>query len=351
MVSRVLELACDRLAPARRLARFGADAVTIPQFMRAAEIHARLSTRWPEVLQRVGVAENFLQLKKAGPCPGCGGRDRYTFDNRSGRGDFLCRQCGAGDGFELLKRVFGWDFREARRRVLEAADLSAEAIPMSSELTERPDRQAKLMAKPTNRVREVLRGACEPGDVADVRAYLGSRKLWPLPERCSLRAHATLEYWHERRLVGRFPGVVAPVRDVAGELVTLHLTYLANGRKLTDYEPRKILSPMNGRDGVAAQLLPIDADVLGIAEGIETAIAAHVVHKIPVWAALNTSLLAKFEPAPTIRTLIIFADRDTAGLEAAVKLMERLQCRVHVELCVPRAPAKDWADVLVGRAG
>ena len=41
-----------------------------------------------------------------GACPGCGGKDRFRFDNLNGDGSFICSQGGlgeiAGDGFELL---------------------------------------------------------------------------------------------------------------------------------------------------------------------------------------------------------------------------------------------------------
>jgi hypothetical protein len=49
-----------------------------------------------------------------------------------------------------------------------------------------------------------------------------------------------------------------------------------------------------------------------------------------------------------VRKLVIFADSDEPGLVAAARLMERLQKRMPVELRLPTAPAKDWADVLMG---
>jgi putative DNA primase/helicase len=317
--------------------------------IRAVDIHARLGDGWPAVLAQLGIAEEFLRPKKAGPCPACGGRDRFTFDNRKGRGDFICRGCGAGDGFALLQRVHGWDFREARQRVLQVAGLACGEAQSPASFSQSRREEPPPLAKPTARVLEILRGACEPADVADAREYLASRKLWPLPERCTLAAHATLEYFEERKRIGRFAALLAHVRDCAGELVTAHVTYLAGGRKLTDHEPRKLISPVSGRAGVAVRLLPIAGDALGIAEGLETAIAAHRLHELPVWAALNTALLGRFEPPRQVHTLVVFADRDAPGLEAAGRLMERLQGRVRVELRVPPAPAKDWADVLVER--
>jgi putative DNA primase/helicase len=97
------------------------------------------------------------------------------------------------------------------------------------------------------------------------------------------------------------------------------------------------------------RLLPA-GPVLGIAEGIETALSAAIIDAVPVWSALNTSLLARFEPPPGIERLVIYADRDEPGLLAAIRLQERLQGRIRaglsVEVRVPRAPAADWNDSL-----
>jgi putative DNA primase/helicase len=92
--------------------------------MRADEIHARLGSSWPDVLARLGIPETSLR-NKHGPCPACGGKDRFRFDNKRGRGDFICNQCGAGDGFKLLQLSYGWSFSEARNRVIAAAGLTA----------------------------------------------------------------------------------------------------------------------------------------------------------------------------------------------------------------------------------
>ena len=76
--------------------------------MRATEIHERVN--WPSVLAQLGIGAAYL-TNRHGPCPSCGGKDRYRFDNKNGRGGFYCNGCGPGDGFTLLKRVHGWDFR------------------------------------------------------------------------------------------------------------------------------------------------------------------------------------------------------------------------------------------------
>lgn len=320
--------------------------------MRASDIHARLGTSWPAVLAQLGVPESYLRLKKAGPCPACGGQDRYTFDNRHQRGDFFCRQCGAGDGFQLLERVHRWTFKEALNQVISAAGLDGSSETPArtrSSVAERSRDITPMIAKPPARVVALARSSCVLADCPDAMNYLASRGLWPLPPACGLRAHAGVEYWDGGQSVARYPALIAEVRDIAGELVTLHVTHLQQGQKVSGREPRKILSPLTGREGCAVRLMPA-VTTLGIAEGIETALAAAALEGVPTWAALNTSLLARFEPPPGLSRLVIFADRDAPGLFAAGRLMERLQGRIPFELRVPPAPHKDFNDVAMSRA-
>ena len=319
----------------------------------AADIHAQVGASWAAILAQLGIPEASLRPKKAGPCPACGGRDRFTFDNRKLRGDFICRGCGAGDGFALLQRVHGWTFPEARRQVMRAAGLDGRGEPTPRQTAPIAPGAASdahpTVATVSNRVRALVRSACAVADCPDAVDYLASRGLWPLPPDCDLRAHACVDYFAEGHRVGKFPALLAEVRDRAGALVTAHVTYLRGGQKLEGHEPRKILSPLTGRDGCAVRLMA-HTEVLGIAEGLETALSAAVLEQVPVWAALNTALLAKFEPPKGVRTLRIYADRDEAGLVAAAQLMVRLQGRVRVEIQTPAPPAKDFNDALTSRA-
>jgi putative DNA primase/helicase len=307
----------------------------------AADIHARVD--WPAILMQLGIPESALR-NKHGPCPSCGGKDCFRFDHvKRGNGSFYCNKFGAGDGFGLLEHVYGWPFAEARKRVIEAAGLEG-AEKLKSVPAPLP-RAAEPKAGPSSRVLRLRRERCAIVNCEDAVNYLASRHLWPLPDDCALSAHASLEYWQDGRCIGRYPAIVADVMDVAGELVTVHCTYLQNGKKLAGEAPRKLMSGLSGRDGCAVRLTPA-GPVLGLAEGLETALSAAVLDSIPVWAAINASLLAKFEPPAGIERLVIYADRDEAGLTAAIKLMERLQGRLRVEARIPSAPAKDWNDVL-----
>ena len=310
--------------------------------MRAAEISERVD--WPAILAALGVPETFLRLKKAGPCLFCGGTDRWVFDNRHRRGDYFCRQCGPGDGFTLLMKFAGQDFATVRKRVLQAgglADRGREAPVINRPMASSPDPEP---SQPTRRVLELWRTSCAVADCPDARNYLDSRGLWPLPPRCALRAHPSAEFWDDGRRVGRYPILLAPIRDLDDHLASVHVTYLQHGQKLQGHESRKILSTLYGRTGAAVRLIPAGGDTLGIAEGLETAMSAAKIHQVPTWAALNTALLTKFEPPPETQRVVIYADNDAPGLLAAARLMERLQGRFRVDITVPAAGFKDFND-------
>jgi putative DNA primase/helicase len=308
----------------------------------ATAIHAQLGAEgWRGALSRLGVDEKYLR-NKHGPCPACGGKDRFRFDNKRGRGDFYCNQCGSGDGFKLIMLTTGCTFAEARKRVLDQSGItetqqSTITVPRGTEVEE--------VARPTRRVTALLRESCTLEDCEPVMRYLESRALWPMTGEHGLRAHPSVEYWHDRRRIGVYPALVATVRDINAERVTAHVTYLDNdGRKLSEYEPRKLLSGLVGRVGCAVRISSLAGTTLGIAEGIETALSATRLYALPVWAALNTSLLAKFVPPREVKNLVIFADRDVAGLDAASRLMQSLQGSVELHIRTPNL--KDWNDAL-----
>ncbi|WP_411705420.1 DUF927 domain-containing protein [Edaphovirga cremea] len=78
--------------------------------------------RWPDVLSVLGInVPNNPRLH--GPCPACGGTDRFRFDDQDGRGTFICNQCGAGDGLELVAKVNGCGTTEAARLVADALSI------------------------------------------------------------------------------------------------------------------------------------------------------------------------------------------------------------------------------------
>jgi len=68
-------------------------------------VRPKANGRWRELLPRFGIPSTVLDGKHH-PCPGCGGKDRFRFDDLEGTGTFICSQGGkgdhAGDGLGLL---------------------------------------------------------------------------------------------------------------------------------------------------------------------------------------------------------------------------------------------------------
>lgn len=75
---------------------------------------------WPAILNRVaGIDDDFLS-NRHGPCPKCGGTDRWRFTNLNDHGGAICNQCGKmGDGFAVIMQITGAKFPEAIKQVAE----------------------------------------------------------------------------------------------------------------------------------------------------------------------------------------------------------------------------------------
>src|SRR4051812_175994 len=84
--------------------------------MRHEPLSQRSLGRWPGILTALGVSSKALR-NKHGPCPMCGGKDRFRFDNKGGRGTWICSHCGAGDGIELVKRFLNREFKDAAKAI------------------------------------------------------------------------------------------------------------------------------------------------------------------------------------------------------------------------------------------
>ena len=66
--------------------------------------------RWESILNSLGV--KVPENKKHCGCPICGGKDRFRFDDKEGRGTFYCNQCGAGDGFTLASKALNLSIKD-----------------------------------------------------------------------------------------------------------------------------------------------------------------------------------------------------------------------------------------------
>lgn len=293
--------------------------------------------KWRGILLELGMSAKSL-TGKHGPCPMCGGTDRFRFDNKAGSGSWICNQCGAGDGMELAERFLGIEFPEAAKRVdAILGNVKIGSDPMRAEMTE--DKRMALL-------REVAGATVKVrlGDLVDT--YLTSRRLGePVAYPPALRFAQQLRDGEG----GMRPAMVATVRAPDGTNHTLHRTFLRDdGSAKAEMEcPRKLM-PGDLMPGSAVRLSDWFTGSLGVAEGIETAMAASHLYCMPVWAALTAGNMEHWSPPEGCMDVAVFADNDAnfRGQSAAYRLANRLALKhVAVTVHVPPTPGEDFADI------
>ncbi len=290
---------------------------------------------WQQVLPRLGVREDFL-TKRQGPCPICpdGGKDRFRFDDKEGKGTWYCNRCGAGNGLTLAAKANGWSNAEALKAIMDEARI----VPL------RPYIAASRSAPNRDELRSKLQRLWdEAAPIAEgdpVWRYLHARipGLGVLPTPSELRHHPRLEYFEAVRGAkgrsrckarGNFPAMLAKIRDREGHPVNLHRTYLTpdgEKAKILDaagdpLDVKKMMTGIAKYTGGAVHLYAPDASGgLGVGEGIETMLAVRAAYKgrLPVWPCLNEAGLRNFVIPEWVTELHIFSDND-APLEGKKK--------------------------------
>ncbi len=175
--------------------------------------------RWREILPLVGIDASALSGRH-GPCPMCGGVDRFRFDDQEGRGTYFCSQCGAGDGVQLVMRCTGQNFHAAAQQIERVVERGLPSVEKTKRTVE--DKRGAL--------RRVWEGATgiQMGD--EVFQYLRARglQLDHLPN--AIRTHPCLQF-RDADIVDSFPAMIGTVTAPSGKALTVHRTYLKDARK------------------------------------------------------------------------------------------------------------------------
>lgn len=187
--------------------------------------------------------------------------------------------------------------------------------------------------------------------------YLAGRGL-DVPETAALRLHPAMAYYHEGECIGSYPVMLGALTrpERAGDVVALHRTYLSrDGQKAPVPVAKKLTRTCGPTAGASIKIGAVQCDGrLGVAEGIETAIAARMLAGgLTVWAATSAGMLAKFEPPKGTQSLYIFGDNDSneVGQSAAYQLGNRVAGRYVTRVLIPEVRGTDWANELEKRLG
>jgi hypothetical protein len=265
----------------------------------------------------------------AGPCPRCGGKDRFSISAR--KGAFLCRQChpkGGGGAIRLVMFLDACGFREA----VETLIGERHAPVKSATVANLP---AKNSAEYERRQRDKARWLWSQrlpiiGSIAEVYLRQARKITCALPPTLGFLSSRQPD--HHPAVISAFglcdevePGVIA----APCELAAVHLTFLkGDGTGKAEIEPNKIMIGSPARRPI---IIAPPNDLLGLAitEGVEDALSAHQATGLGAWAAGSASHMPKLADAVPdfIDCVSIFTDANPAGERNSALLAERLGAR------------------------
>ncbi|HHJ4620906.1 MULTISPECIES: DUF927 domain-containing protein [Klebsiella/Raoultella group] len=316
---------------------------------------------WESVLPQCGVTAP----KKGhhGPCPICGGNDRFHFIDDHGGGEWHCRQCDEpnhGDGLDLISRAHGITITVAAQKVASVLGIdypTAEAAPEAashrkSQLAienqrREQERQREAWhetARRWNTFNASYRALTEAVATEQPSAYLASKGLaHPLPV---LPDRFTLPKQPGRKTLS-FPAgtLLLPLVDESGA-VTAAQTITPKGGK--------ILVPGSAKKGAFyAVNIQEQPEAVLIAEGLATVLSVYQMRPDALAvAAVDAGNLLPVAEVMRRRypeaQIIIAADNDikpgepNTGKEAAEKAAKAVSGWV----ALPHSDEKaDWNDV------
>lgn len=255
-------------------------------------------------------------------------------------GFFKCFACGAsGDAIRFVMNSENLSFLAS---VELLADLAGVEIP---------GRETKVSRKLAPVVRDTpvpvkvdngsapaalrIWDKCVSAIGTHAESYLKARGI-KLPMSPEIRFHPSLRYAPSGEY---FPTLVARLSDAAG-FRAVQRTYL------DPVKPTKanVETPKRCKGGMQAGAVRLRAprDVLGIAEGIETALSAAQIYSVPTWACLGAGRLARIDIPESVEQIILFSDAGEVGRIEAFKAADEYELKGYrVEVITPQAHHKD----------
>ena len=279
-------------------------------------------------------------IERVGPCPICGGTDRFAINIK--KQVWNCRGCQTGgDVIALVQHLDGVDFRTAVQTILGQAPTTAclRPSPVSDVRkleTEKYERKQHRKAALLWEHRKPISGTPAETYLREARGYNGA-----IPP--TLAFLPPLRPEHHPALISAFafadetePGLLAAPRSVDA----IHLTLLQpDGRGKAAVEKNKLVvaRPL-GRPIVLAP--PNDLLGLAITEGIEDGLTVYQATGLGVWVAGSAGYMPTLaEAVPTyVEVVTIFAHDGDAGQAGAIILAEKLHAR-RIEVLIEGAAA------------
>jgi len=262
---------------------------------------------WKYILSSLGIEAGYLR-NKPGPCPACGGRDRFRFDDKGGTGSYFCNQCGHGDGFTLLEKVYHWTPTEALHRVAGLLGISADKPLSREEVAANKKRVADEAAK-----HEAKRLAERDALAAKALAFINAGQHPPFEHRY-LSAKG-LAAQGDIRLAADGNTLLIPLYDIDGTLWAVqHISY-KDGKWKKEFK---------GKNGGCFHIIAGTTEKVCIVEGFATGLSVHLATGCMVACAMAGNQMRATASAVNdkypIATIVACGDDDAAGRKAVADI-------------------------------
>jgi hypothetical protein len=256
-----------------------------------------------EVADMLAIEIGRGSVERIGPCPKCGGPDRFGLNGR--KNVFLCRRGGGKGGpIDLVMFVMGLTFPAALewmcgpRADISEAEIAARRAKAAKARADQEREANAYRQRSIAAAREIWANTLPAEDTA-VRDYLARRGfskdvLGRIPKRIRFSPDARYmiqngKVWRE---IHRGPAMVAAVDGPSDTVLAVHRTWIdleqSKGKVMlkvsgqTDgklWPAKKVLGSKKG--GVVILRQPEEAEVLVMAEGLETTLSALVANVYP----------------------------------------------------------------------
>ena len=238
------------------------------------------------------------------------------------------------------------DVKAAMREIGLLPDFHTEGrtVPADNRNGNRAEKEAQAAAKRAHYIKWCQSIWDAAGEVksSPVESYLRSRAITSSPS--TLRCHRALK---DSATGLNFPAMVAAVtRWPNDDVIGIHRTFLnANGDGKADIQsPKKMAGDCLG----GAVQLASAGTTLGLSEGIESGLAAMQATSVPTWATLSVSGLRGIIVPDESTDIIIFADHDASGINAANQAADRFRSEgKRARIALPPNPGTDFNDLLL----
>jgi phage/plasmid primase-like uncharacterized protein len=335
--------------------------LNIPQARHITDDTVKIAKSVPieDELARRGIRLRRQGRELIGPCPRCGGRDRFGVNVV--KQIWNCRGCQkGGDVLDFVQHLDGCEFLDAVETLSgqrpRGAVTAAREQPREWDHVNREEKARDDARKTADGIQWWNEGATIWNTPA--QAYLASRAcagMFPIDRDAVFRWHPACPFG-----AGHMPCLLALYRNViTDEPQGVHRTPLAlDGKRANGPNGEKIGRKTYGpTTNAAIKLWPAStlSNRLIVGEGIETTLSAalHIPHRgralTPAWACMNAGNIADLPVLNGVETIIILVDNDPSGTgqKKAAECAERwkLEGREIFRL-TPKVPGFDFNDII-----